>query len=116
MLCDQARDLLARLDLQQGAVAEKVLMRRAGVLNALGRPAEALTDIDLAPAMWHRLAPAGDLHRTELLDVRASIQARPGVVRSARDTARQAVALVKHRNWIEPALWKRIEALAGSEN
>lgn len=113
-LCDQARDLLARLDKQHGAVAVSVLVRRASALNALDRFAEALADIDQALAMWQRLAPAGDLHRIELLDVRASIQTRLGDDRAARETARRAIALVKNRRWIEPALLARIDALVES--
>jgi serine/threonine-protein kinase len=114
-LCDQARELLARLDLQQGTIAEIVLARRASTLHALGRSREALADIDQALAMWQRLAPAGDLHRIELLDVRAAIQAQLGDTHAARETARRAVALVRHRNWMEPALLARIEALAEAE-
>ncbi len=114
-LCDQARDLLLRLDERHGAVAEAVLARRASALNALGRPAEALTDINQALAIWQQLAPAGDLHRIELLDVLASIHMRLGNVRAARDTARRAIALVKDRRWIEPGLLARIEVLAESD-
>ena len=111
-LCDQARELLVRLDKQHGTAAEMVLARRASALNALGRPAEALADINRALAMWQQLAPAGHLHRIELLDVLASIHTRLGDHRAARDTARRAIALVKDRRWIEPALLARIEALA----
>lgn len=114
-LCDQARDLLVRLDEKHGAVAEAVLARRAGALNALGRPAEALADINQALAIWQQLAPAGDLHRIELLDVLASIHVRLGDDRAARDTARRAMGLVKDRRWIEPVLLERIAALAASE-
>ncbi|HVL10257.1 MAG TPA: tetratricopeptide repeat protein [Burkholderiaceae bacterium] len=111
-LCDQARELLVRLDKQHGTAAEMVLARRASALNALGRPAEALADINRALAMWQQLAPAGHLHQIELLDVLASIYTRLGDHRAARDTARHANALVKDRRWIEPALLARIEALA----
>src|SRR3569623_1106774 len=113
-LCDQARDLLARLDEQHGSVAEIVLARRASVLNALGRPAEALVDIDHALLLWQQLAPAGYLHQIELLDVQGSVQAHLGDARAARDAARRAVALVKERSQIEPALLSRIEARAAS--
>ncbi|TDR42075.1 serine/threonine-protein kinase [Tahibacter aquaticus] len=113
-LCDQARELLLRLDKQHGTTAEMVLARRASALTALGRPAEALVDIHRALAMWQQLAPAGYLHQIELLDVLASIQTRLGDGRAARDTARRAVALVKDRSWVEPALLARIDALAES--
>ena len=113
-LCDQARDLLARLDKQHGGVAESVRARRAGALNALGRHAEALADINQALAMWQQLAPAGYLHRIELLDVLAAIQGRQGDADAARETARRAVALVKDRDEVEPALLARIEALAAA--
>ncbi|WP_313918363.1 serine/threonine-protein kinase [Tahibacter sp.] len=114
-LCDQARDLLARLDERHGAVAEAVLARRASALNALGRPAEAMPDINQALAIWQQLAPAGDLHRIELLDVLASLHTRLGDGRAARDTARRAMALVKDRRRIEPVLLARIEAMAAAE-
>lgn len=114
-LCDQARDLLARLDERHGAVAEAVLARRASALNALGRPAEAMPDINQALAIWQQLAPAGDLHRIELLDVLASTHTRRGDGRAARETARRAMALVKERRQIEPVLLARIEVLAAAE-
>jgi serine/threonine-protein kinase len=113
-LCDQARDLLTRLGKQHGTAAQSVLARRASTLNALGRPAEALADINQALAMWQQLAPAGELHRIELLDVRAAIQTLLGDASAAQDSARQAVALVRDRKWVEPALLARIEALAKS--
>nr|WP_305119001.1 serine/threonine-protein kinase [Tahibacter harae] len=112
-LCDQAHDLLARLDKQHGTTAETVLARRASALAALGRPAEALADIHQALALWQQLAPAGNLHRIELLDQLASLHTRLGDSRAARDAARRAVALVQDRSRIEPALLARIEALAG---
>lgn len=113
-LCNRARDLLVRLGQPHGSVAEIVAARRAIALNALGRPREALADINQALALWQQLAPAGSLHRIELLDVRASIQTNLGDSRAARDTARTAVAMVKHRSWIDPALLARIEVLAES--
>jgi len=115
-LCDQARELLERLDERHGSVAELVLARRASALNALGRSAEALADINQALAIWQQLAPAGHLHRIELLDTLASIHTRLGDVRAARDTARQAMALVTDWRWIEPVLLARIEAVAASEH
>lgn len=111
-LCDRAHDLLVRLGRPESSTAEIVAARRASVLNALGRPREALIDINRALALWQQLAPAGDLHRIELLDMLASIQTKLGDGRAARDSARTAIALVKHRHWIEPALLARIEALA----
>ncbi|QBB70618.1 serine/threonine protein kinase [Pseudolysobacter antarcticus] len=110
--CDQARDLLARLGEQQGVVAEAVSARRASALNALGRSAEALVDINQALALWQQLTPAAHLRQIELLDVLASIQARLGDVHSARDTARRAIGLVGNRSQIEPVQLARIEALA----
>lgn len=114
VLCNQARDLLTRLDKRNGNAAEAVLARRASVLTALGRHAEALGDINQALALWQQLAPAGHLRRIELLDQLASIHTRLGDARAARDAARSAVALVQNRRWIEPALLARIEALAGA--
>ncbi|MGB0134937.1 serine/threonine-protein kinase [Dokdonella sp.] len=111
-LCDKARDLLARLDERRGLVAEMVLARRASALNALGRSAEGLDDIQQALAIWQQLAPAGDLHQIELLDALASINARLGENAAARDAASHALALVEDRNHIEPALLARIEAQA----
>ncbi|MEO8671152.1 MAG: tetratricopeptide repeat protein [Tahibacter sp.] len=112
-LCDQAHDLLARLDQLHGVIAESVLARRASVLNALERSAEALVDVHQALAMWQQLAPTGYLHQIELLDVQASIHTHLGDAGAARDTARRAIALVKDRRSIDPALLARIENLAG---
>jgi serine/threonine-protein kinase len=111
-LCDQANDVLTRLGERDGLTAESVLARRARVLDALGRSDEALAEVTRALALWQRLAPAGHLHRIELLDALASIQAHRGDRRAAEDSARQAIALVGDRRQVEPALLARIEALA----
>jgi serine/threonine-protein kinase len=113
-LCDQARELLARLDKQDGVIAASVLARRATALHALGRLAEALADARQALTMWQRLAPAGNLHQIQLLDVLASIQARLGDADSARDSARLAITLIKDRRRLDPALLLRLDALAES--
>ena len=75
---------------------------------------EALADIDTALAMWQRLAPEGTLHTIELLDAEATIHARLGDTHAARDAARSALALVRDRHFIDPALLARIDALSGS--
>jgi serine/threonine protein kinase len=116
VFCDQARDLLRQLGQQGGPVAEAVLARRASALNALGRPAEALQDINRALALWQQLAPAGHRHQVELLDALASIQARGGNGVAARETARRAVGLVRDRSEFEPALLNRIDVLAALPN
>ncbi|MEO7326603.1 MAG: protein kinase [Dokdonella sp.] len=113
-LCDKARNLLASLGEQNGFTAEGVLARRASALNALGRSTEALADINQALALWQRLAPAGHLHKIELLDVLASIQDRLGDHRAAEETTKRALALVVDRHQVEPARLARIEALAGT--
>ena len=112
VLCDQASAVLDRLGERDGATAEIVLARRARVLDALGRPREALADATQALALWRRLAPAGHLHRIELLDTLASIQTHLGDPRAAQDSARQAIGLVVDRKQIEPTRLARIEALA----
>ena len=61
--------------------------------------------------MWNDLR-RGDLHRIELLDGLASIHASLGDERAARDAARRAVALVRDRSVLEPALLARIDAVA----
>jgi len=113
-LCDEANAVLARLGERDGRTAETVLARRASVLDALGRSTEALTDITQALALWQRLAPAGRLHRIELLDALASIQGHLGDQRTAADTARGALALITDRPLVDPALLARIERLAAT--
>jgi hypothetical protein len=110
-LCDRANDILTRLGERDGRVAESVLARRARSLDALGRTAEALTDITQALSMWQHLAPAGKLHRIELLDTLASIQSHRGDARGATETARRALSLVVDRRQIEPEVLARIEGL-----
>jgi hypothetical protein len=43
-----------------------------------------LVDVERALAMWQQLAPAGELHRIELLDTLASIRASLGDTQAAR--------------------------------
>lgn len=111
-LCDQANDILTRLGERDGRVAESVLARRARSLDALGRTSEALADITRALDLWQHLAPAGNLHRIELLDTLASIQSHRGDAHAAAQTARRALSLVADRRQIEPAQLARIEGLA----
>ena len=113
-LCDQARDLLARMEQRKSVIAENVWARRASVLAALGRSVEAMTDIEQALAMWQQLAPTGFLHQIELLDALASIQMQLGDGHAARDSARRAMALVKDRRRIEPTMLARLDGLAES--
>jgi eukaryotic-like serine/threonine-protein kinase len=111
-VCDEATALLVRLEQQRGTIAESVSVQRASALRALGRLPDALAETERALAMWQGLAPAGDLHRIELLDGLASLQAGLGDVPGARDAARRALALVEDRRQIEPALLARIDAMA----
>jgi tetratricopeptide (TPR) repeat protein len=107
--CDRARELLTRLGEENGLVAEGVLARRARVLDALGRPAEALADIKRALGLWQQLAPAGHLHEIELLDVLAATQAGLGDAQSSRDSARRAMGLIgvgaSLRYWRGSKVW-----------
>lgn len=111
-LCEQAQQLLERLDQQQGVIAQAVLSRRASALHALGRDAEALVDIEHAMSMWQQLAPAGHLQQIELLAALASIHVGLGDDDAARRAARRAVRLIQDRSMIDPALLARIEVFA----
>src|SRR5690606_2676960 len=111
-LCDEAIALLTRLDQQHGLIGQSVLAQRASVLHALGRHVEARDDIEQALAMWHQLAPAGHLHRIELLDGLASILTSLGEHREAQQAAHRATLLIKNPSLIEPALLARIDTMA----
>ncbi len=115
-LCDQALSLLSRLEEQNGRSAEAVLWRRAKALEAAGRFNDALVDINRAILLWQQLAPSERLHKIELLDTLASVQAHLGAASLARDAARRALTLVTERTQTDPAVLARIETLARDES
>lgn len=112
--CERASALLAQLGHADSVIAETVLARRAAALHALGRLDEARADYEGALAMWQTLAPGGDLHRIELLDGIATIEAALGDDAAARATARRALALPGDRARVDPAVLARLDAIAAA--
>ena len=112
--CDEAQALLSDLDETRGPIAIGVAARRAQVLEALRRYAEAKADIEQALALWQRLAPDGYRRRVEMLALLAKLQSASGDAHAATATAKSALAQLRQRAEIDPARLALLQSLAGA--